>query len=101
MEGQNFYALSLEQCLLKLEPHHFGAVNLTALGLVIALNCAIIDAGLSNFFRFLLIVMAGLAGLTIADSCFYKELAFLCHNVSAGIHTDFLSALIELYIIYL
>ena len=45
--------------------------------------------------------MAGLAGLTIADSCFYKELAFLCHNVSAGIHTDFLSAHIELYTIKL
>ena len=89
MEGQNFYALSLEQCLL-LEPHHFGAVNFSSLRLVIALYCAIIDAGLSNFFRFLLIVMAGLAGLTIAKPHIAIEFALFSHDI--GIHTVLLSA---------
>ena len=63
MEGQNFYALSLEECLLKLEPHHFGAVDFSVLG-VVALDCAIIHT-LSNFLGLALIEVASLAGLTI------------------------------------
>ena len=64
MEGQNFYALSLEQCLLEpLEPHHFGAVDFAILG-VVALDCAIIHT-LSNFLGLALIEVASLAGLTI------------------------------------
>ena len=63
MEGQNFYALSLEQCLLKLEPHNFGSVNFAVLG-VVALDCAIIHT-LSNFLGLALIEVASLAGLTI------------------------------------
>jgi hypothetical protein len=62
MEGQNFYALSLEQCLL-LEPHYFGSVNFAVLG-VVALDCAIIHT-LSNFLGLALIEVASLAGLTI------------------------------------
>ena len=61
MEGQNFYALSLEQCLL--EPHHFGAVDFAILG-VVALDCAIIHT-LSNFLGLALIEVASFAGLTI------------------------------------
>ena len=93
MEGQNFYALSLEQCLLKLEPHHFGAVDFASLGLIIALNCAIINV-LSNLFWLLLVVMASLAGLAVAQAQITIELALLSHGVLI-IHADFLSALIE------
>ena len=64
MEGQNFYALSLEQCLLKLEPHHFGAVCLAIRTFIIALYCAIIHT-LSNFLGLAFIEVASLAGLTI------------------------------------
>ena len=67
MEGQNYQALSLEQCLL--EPHHFGAVNLASLRLVIALNCAIVN-GLSDFFHLIAfaIKMAGFASFAIAKT---------------------------------
>ena len=61
MEGQNFYALSLEQCLL--EPHDLRSVGLTILG-IIALYCAIIHT-LSNFLGLAFIKVASLAGLTI------------------------------------
>ena len=47
-----------------LEPHHFGAIGFAIRAFIIALYCAIINV-LSNFFRLLLIVMAGLARLTI------------------------------------
>ena len=90
MEGQNFYALSLEQCLLKLEPHHFGAIGLAIRTFIIALYCAIIDAGLSNFFRFLFIVMAGLAGLAVTETKIAIILALLSHIIV--FHTVLLSA---------
>ena len=93
MEGQNFYALSLEQCLLEpLEPHHFSAVCRAILG-IIALNCAIIDV-LSNLFGLLFVVMAGLARLAIANTHCAIILALLGHGV-LSIHFCFLSALIE------
>ena len=95
MEGQNFYALSLEQCLLELEPHHFGSVDLTSLGLIIALNCAIVNSGLCNFLFVDFIKMASLTGLTITKSHIAIILALLSHGVLI-IHTDFLSAHIEL-----
>ena len=97
MEGQNFYALSLEQCLLKLEPHHFGAVDLTSLGLIIALNCAIVNSGLCNFLFVDFIKMASLTGLTITKSHIAIILALLSHGVLI-IHTDFLSALLSINI---
>ena len=75
-----------------LEPHHFGSVDFAIRTFIIALYCAIIDAGLSNLLLLRrIIVMAGLAGLTIADSCFYKELALLGHNLIV-FHTVLLSA---------
>ena len=95
MEGQNFYALSLEQCLL-LEPHHFGAVCLAILG-IIALNCAIINSGLCNFLFVDFIKMASLTGLTITKSHIAIILALLSHGVLI-IHTDFLSALLSINI---
>ena len=89
MEGQNFYALSLEQCLL-LEPHHFGAVNFSSLRLVIALYCAIVNSGLCNFLFVDFIKMASLTGLTIAKSHIAIEFALFSHDI--GIHTVLLSA---------
>ena len=89
MEGQNYQALSLEQCLL-LEPHHFGAVNFSSLRLVIALYCAIVNSGLCNFLFVDFIKMASLTGLTIAKSHIAIEFALFSHDI--GIHTVLLSA---------
>jgi len=67
MEGQNYQALSLEQCLL-LEPHDLRSVGLAVLG-VVALDCAIIHTG-SNFLSLitLAIKMTGLASFAIAKT---------------------------------
>lgn len=98
MEGQNYQALSLEQCLLKLEPHDLCPVGFAVLG-IIALNCAIVHALSNLLLLMILIVMASLARLTIADSCFYKELALLGHNL-IFFHTVLLLAysLIKLFV---
>ena len=87
MEGQNFYALSLEQCLL--EPHDLRSVGLTILG-IIALYCAIVNSGLCNFLFVDFIKMASLTGLTIAKSHIAIEFALFSHDI--GIHTVLLSA---------
>ena len=83
-----------------LEPHHFGSVDLTSLGLIIALYCAIINSLGNLFGPLLLVVMASLAGLAIANTHCAIILALLGHGV-ALFHFCFLSALIELCIIYL
>ena len=92
MEGQNYQALSLEQCLL--EPHNFGSINLTVCAFIIALYCAIINSLGNLFGLLLLVVMASLAGLAVAQAQITIELALLSHGVLI-IHADFLSALIE------
>ena len=81
-----------------LEPHDLRSIGLTVLR-VVALYCAIVDVG-CNLFGLLFVVMAGLARLAIAKTKIAIKLALFCHGV-LSIHFCFLSALIELYIIYL
>ena len=95
MEGQNQIGSVPRTMLMNLlEPHHFGAVNLAVCAFIIAFYGTIIDAGLSNFFRFLLIVMAGLTGLAVTNAKIAVVLTLLSHIIT--FHTDFLSAHIEL-----
>ena len=86
MEGQNQIGSVPLTMLIRnlLEPHDLRSVNLASLGLIIALNCAIIYH-LSNFFWLALIEMASLARLAIAKSHIAIEFALFSHDI--GIHT--------------
>ena len=89
MEGQNFYALSLEQCLLELEPHHFGAIGLAICTFIIALYCAITNS-LGNLFGLLFVVMASFTGLAVTNAKIAVVLTLLSHIIV--FHTVLLSA---------
>lgn len=82
-----------------LEPHHFGAVDFTIRAFIIALYCAITNS-LGNLFGLLFVVMASFTGLAVTNAKIASVLTLLSHGVLI-IHTDFLSAHIELYTIKL